>query len=745
MRIMILGDDQSPHTIKWVNALSDGINTICLVSFHNVDKSLYHKNVKIVTINVIRENISSIDFFKFGYLRLVKIVKREIKEFKPDILHAYYASSYGLIGALSGFKPFVISVWGSDVFEFPKKSFIHRAVLKYNLRKADYIQSTSLVMAKELAQYTDKKIIVVPFGIDMDKYKPITELKERKENEIVIGTIKWLRKIYGVNYLIDAFYLLTKKYPNQKLKLLIVGGGPRITEYKSLVKKYNIVDLVEFTGSVPIAETVNYHNRIDIFVALSLRESFGVSALEAAACSVPVVVSNVGGLPEVVQNGKTGFIVEPMNPQVAADAISKLIDDAALREQMGKDAREFVKRKYDWNKNVKDQIKIYEHIKNAEPVRLPTNRKKLCHISTVHARYDVRIFHKECRSLAKYYEVHLVVADGKGDELRDGIYIHDIGLRQQSRINRVRIDAPKAFRMAKSLSCEIYHFHDPELVIIGNKLKKDGYKVIYDVHEDLPRQIYGKPYMNKALKPIASRSIEYYENRIAARMDYIFAATPFIRDRFLKVNPHTVDINNFPILSENLSPETAPEKDAALSYVGGIFENRGVYELIESLKISKVKLLLAGEFESDAFKRKCQGSEGWKYVEYFGFLDRREVVKLLNRSKIGIVSLYPLRNYLDSLPIKMFEYMLAGIPVIASDFPYWKRIVEEVKCGVNVNPKDPDAIAEKTLYLLNNPELAKQMGENGRKAVMEKYNWCRQEEKMLKAYKELLQDKEDYV
>jgi len=392
--------------------------------------------------------------------------------------------------------------------------------------------------------------------------------------------------------------------------------------------------------------------------------------------------------------------------------------------------------------NYRDAIKEIRLIESADNKQdsLPQLklRPKVCHISTVHSRYDVRIFHKECSSLAKVYEVHLIVADGKGDEIINEVHIHDIGVRQVSRINRVRIDAEKAFQMAKTLNCELYHFHDPELITIARKLQKIGAKVIYDVHEDLPRQIYGKPYMGDIFKPGASKIIEYFENKVAKHLDYIITATPFIRKRFVKINKNTIDINNFPILSENLKPIAFCEKDDALSYVGGIFENRGVYELIESLKISKVKLNLAGEFDVDDFYEKCKSSEGWKYVNYYGFLNRKEVVKLLNKSKVGIVSLYPLRNYLDSLPIKMFEYMLAGIPVIASDFPYWKRIVDEVQCGVNVNPKDPVAIAEKTKYLMLNPDLAQKMGDNGRRAVMEKYNWSIEEEKLLKVYKELL-------
>lgn len=365
-------------------------------------------------------------------------------------------------------------------------------------------------------------------------------------------------------------------------------------------------------------------------------------------------------------------------------------------------------------------------------------KKKVCHLSTVHLRYDVRIFHKECTSLTKNYEVHLIVADGKGDEIKNEIHIHDVGLRQTSRLSRVRIDAKRALQKAQSLQCDLYHFHDPELITIARKLQKNGAKVVYDVHEDLPRQIHGKPYMGKIFKPFVSLIIEFLENRVAKRLDYIFTSTPFIRNRFLKINENTIDINNFPIISENVHPVDFLEKEDSLSYVGGIFKTRGVYELIESLKYSKIKLHLAGTFESDECKLKCQSSEGWKYVEYYGYLNRMEVVELLNKSKIGVVSLYPLRNYLDSLPIKMFEYMLAAIPVIASDFPYWKKIVNENECGLTVSPKDSKAIAEKTLYLISNPKLAAKMGLNGRKAVLERYNWGIEEKKLLDAYKTLL-------
>ncbi len=365
-------------------------------------------------------------------------------------------------------------------------------------------------------------------------------------------------------------------------------------------------------------------------------------------------------------------------------------------------------------------------------------KNNICHISTVHSRFDDRIFLKECVSLSKTYNVFYIVADGKGDEVVSNVNITDIGLRQDSRLNRVKIDAKKALQKAVSLKCSIYHFHDPELLTIAKKLKSIGAKVIYDVHEDLPRQIYGKPYLNSFAKPIMSKTIEFYEDRIAKTLDYIFAATPFIADRFRKVNKNTTDIKNYPLLEENTSPTDFYSKENEICYVGGISEYRGIFELIESLKYSKIRLNLAGSFDDEDFETKCKKSDGWKYVNYYGFVSRKEIANILNRSKIGLVTLHPLVNYLDSLPVKMFEYMLAGIPVIASDFPFWVEIVNDNNCGINVNPLNPQSIANAVLKLINDDESMIKMGIAGRKVVMDKYNWEAEQIRILSIYKELV-------
>lgn len=363
---------------------------------------------------------------------------------------------------------------------------------------------------------------------------------------------------------------------------------------------------------------------------------------------------------------------------------------------------------------------------------------KVCHITTVHDRYDDRIFLKECISLTKKYQVYLIVADGKGDETKNNVKIIDIGLRQISRIKRVRIDAKKALTKALSLNCELYHFHDPELLTISKKLQKNGKKVIYDVHEDLPRQIYGKPYMNKFAKPILSKFIEFFENRVSKKTSYILTSTPFIADRFLKLNKNTIDIKNYPLVKEISKTVDFSIKKNEICYVGGISEQRGIFELIESLKYSKIKLNLAGEFSDNDFEIKCKKSDGWKYVNYYGFVSRKEIVNILNQSKIGIVTLHPLINYLDALPIKMFEYMLAGIPVIASNFPLWTEIINDNNCGINVNPLKAKEISTAVTKLMTDENTIIKMGNTGRKAVLEKYNWKIEEKKLFKVYKSII-------
>ncbi|MEZ4968369.1 MAG: glycosyltransferase family 4 protein [Flavobacteriaceae bacterium] len=340
---------------------------------------------------------------------------------------------------------------------------------------------------------------------------------------------------------------------------------------------------------------------------------------------------------------------------------------------------------------------------------------------------------------ANGYDVTLLVADGLGDEEKNKVKITDLG-KPKSRINRVLFWRKKVFNKALSINAEIYHFHDPELLPIGRKLINKGKKVIYDVHEDVPRQILTKPYIPKILRHIVSKTFENYENRITPKLSAIVAATPFIRDRFSRFNNNVIDVQNFPLLSEfNLAEINGEiQKKNAVCYMGGISKVRGILTMVKAMNYaSGAELLLAGNFESEELRNEAIQIKGWEMVCELGFLGRAQVTETLAQSMAGLVVLEPTLNYLDSIPVKMFEYMAAGIPVIASDFKYWRELIGMEECAVFVNPKDPKEIGRAINDLVNDKSKSFQMGQRGKNAVAKKFNWKIEENKMLALYKKM--------
>ncbi len=363
--------------------------------------------------------------------------------------------------------------------------------------------------------------------------------------------------------------------------------------------------------------------------------------------------------------------------------------------------------------------------------------KKACHITSVHSLTDIRIFHKECKTLLNAgYDVTLVVQHDQ-DEVIDGINVKGIN-KPENRRERMTETLKQVYEKALECDADIYHFHDPELIWVGLKLKRKGKKVIYDVHEDVPRQILSKKWIPISLRKIIGWIIERMENFAARRFDYIVTATPFIKDRFLKLNRYTLDINNYPILSELYeSNEDWRHKEQLVCYVGGIEKVRGINEMVEAINLTQYFLLLAGKFESKNEMSIVVGKNGWKKVIEMGHVNRDGVKEILSRSMAGLVILHPVPNYINALPIKMFEYMAAGIPVIASDFPLWVKIIEGNKCGICVDPLNINEIADAINWIMANPEKSQKMGQNGRRLIEEKFNWEEQGSKLLKIYEEL--------
>ncbi|SMO36281.1 glycosyltransferase family 4 protein [Solitalea koreensis] len=365
---------------------------------------------------------------------------------------------------------------------------------------------------------------------------------------------------------------------------------------------------------------------------------------------------------------------------------------------------------------------------------------KVCHLSSVHKRYDVRIFYKQCRSLAQRgYDVTFIIADSKGNERKDNVNIVDVGA-PYSRIQRIAKTIFKVYKKALAVNADVYHFHDPELLSLGLLLRLKGKKVIYDVHEDLPRQVLGKAYMKPRLKKALSVFIEWFENHTAGKMSGIITATPFIRDRFLRLHDNTIDINNFPLLEEKFNNTNWDHKKDVVCYVGGISEVRGVKQMVQAMEKvhNGTRFNLGGSFESEQLHTEVKQYKGWQKVNEYGFVNRDQVSQILSESKVGIVTLQPIINYIDSLPVKMFEYMLAGIPVIASDFPVIRGIIDKANCGICVDPENPNEIANAINSLMADPENAKKLGTNGYQAVLSKFNWNIEEQKLFSFYDKIL-------
>lgn len=367
IKVLMLADVNSIHTQRWALALANKGHEILVFGFSPLENqnSLKHQNIQVITSKFNQKFVSrkyAGSLLKASFLFSIFKLKQIVKKFSPQIVHAHFASSYGLLGALLTFKPYIVSVWGSDIFEFPKTSWIHKQIMKFILARSTQILSTSQIMAKECTLYTRKKIIITPFGIDLTKFFPMNKKYDFYEKEdIVIGTIKTLEEKYGISYLIKAFAFLNKNVQSERVKLMIVGSGNDEQAYKKLVKELNLVNKVNFVPKIPHNEVPKYLAETDIFVALSTQESesFGVAIIEASACEKPVIVSKVGGLPEVVKDNITGIIVPNKDCHAAAKAMETLILDPKKRTAMGKAGRERVKSLYDWDKNVTLMENIY--------------------------------------------------------------------------------------------------------------------------------------------------------------------------------------------------------------------------------------------------------------------------------------------------------------------------------------------------------------------------------------------------
>ena len=351
---------------------------------------------------------------------------------------------------------------------------------------------------------------------------------------------------------------------------------------------------------------------------------------------------------------------------------------------------------------------------------------KICHLTSAHTQEDIRIFHKECVSLAQAgYEVYQISCGDTYD--KKGVHLLGIGPKPSGRLSRMKDTARMIYEAAVKVDADVYHIHDPELLPYGLKLKKLSKIVIFDSHEDIPAQIMDKEYIPKALRKIISLLFKVYESYVVRQLDAVVAATPHIAEKFQGRCRKVVTVNNYPRLDDIKFHEMPfSEREPIICYAGGISEIRGEKIMVEAMENVDGTLIMAGDHE-------IMSMGGG--TEYVGRLDRKGINELYGNAVAGLCILKPIKNYYYSQPIKIYEYMAAGLPYVCSDFPLWRKLAEASGAGICVEPKNIVGISTAISSLLTDRNKAQAMGRKGREYVIKHCNWSNEEQSLLSLYK----------
>lgn len=363
MKIALVSAANSIHTVRWANALSrkgHGV-TVFACKNHTADKNnLYDSAVE----------ISLLPFpSPLGYYLNAIALKSRIRKGKFDVVNVHYASGYGTLGRLSKLKNALLNIWGSDVYEFPYQSAGNMKTITKNLSYYRFLASTSNCMAKQAKKLADREFFITPFGVDTTQFCPIENVKAPET--VIFGTVKTLSPKYGIADTINAFILLVRRLEAEgqtdlaeKLRYEIYGSGEMKEELQKLIDDNGMTEKITLCGYVPNDQLPNIYNRFTVANSNSISdsESFGVAAVEAMACGVPVQVSDADGFAEVVADGETGLIAPKGNVEAIAENMYTLLTDSDLRDRLGKNGVERVRKLYDWDKNVDTMINIYNRI-----------------------------------------------------------------------------------------------------------------------------------------------------------------------------------------------------------------------------------------------------------------------------------------------------------------------------------------------------------------------------------------------
>jgi glycosyltransferase involved in cell wall biosynthesis len=363
---------------------------------------------------------------------------------------------------------------------------------------------------------------------------------------------------------------------------------------------------------------------------------------------------------------------------------------------------------------------------------------RVCHITTVHPVDDHRILHKECASLRDAgYDVTLI-APHDDDVVLDGVSVVALRGTARNRVERMLRRPAAAYRAATGVDADLYHFHDPELLPCGVRLARAGKRVVYDAHEDVPTQIRTKEWIPAAARAGVARSFARVEAACVANLDAVVSPSLAALDRLRPHQARVALIANYPRLSGLRPVGRWEDRLRAACYVGGITRVRGARELVEAMAHVDAELHLAGAISPPALRGELERSAGWPRVRYLGRVRHDRVPDLLAHVKLGLIPLHPVRNYVDAYPVKLFEYMAAGLPIVATDVPRWRAVLGAHDCGVCVPHGSPRLLAEAITSLLDDDDRARAMGERARRAAEERYSWETQASVLVALYRELL-------
>ncbi|MBI5442509.1 MAG: glycosyltransferase [Deltaproteobacteria bacterium] len=369
--------------------------------------------------------------------------------------------------------------------------------------------------------------------------------------------------------------------------------------------------------------------------------------------------------------------------------------------------------------------------------------KRVCHFTSVHSPQDTRIYHKECRSLARRgYEVHLVAPMTGPSREQDGVFLHPV-LAGRSRAARMTRTAFDTVRQARALNASLYHFHDPELLPYALALLQ-GKPMVFDVHEHVALQLRNKEWL--PARELASRVYAGLEMFLTKGRVRLVLAEESYFEAYRRADPRACVVLNYPIVNGSRAPASHRASPARLVYLGTVARKRGINEMLETVRLlldrgHAVTFDCIGPFpakdEQHWFARAAELRLGDR-VRFHGRLDQPEAMRIVERASVGFCLLHPDPNYVRSYPTKAFEYMTAGIPFVLSNFPFYEERIGTARCCVFTDPLDPAQTADAVAGLLGDPERARQMGERGRKAVLERFCWASQERGLLALYDELI-------